>query len=104
MRWRSTVSDGFGKIARWKLPLSKLEFRTARLAGIKNQTADHMWRAPIGGTYKTKLYDDIPILAIVTDMFSTDETESKQEGRENYNEPTEQEFNLLVPEKYVPAN
>lgn len=52
---------------------------------------------PTGGTGKKKLDDDIPMLAITTNMANTDENEQEKEGLESYEQPTEQEFNPHLP-------
>lgn len=63
-----------------------------------------MLRLPTGGTKKTKLDDEILVLIIPTNMFDRNETEQKQEAREKYDEPTEQEFIPYLPELYALAD
>lgn len=62
-------------------------------AGIKRQAADAMSRVSTCRTDRTKLDDGIPVRIMTTDMLNTDNTEQEQEAPENYEKPTEQEFN-----------
>lgn len=67
----------------------EFEFDLRYRGGTKKQAADAMSRLPTDGSEKTKLYDDILVLAITKNMARSDETERWQESCKNYEEPTE---------------
>lgn len=49
---------------------------------------------PPGGANKTKLSDNILMVIITTDTYSTNEIEQEKEAWENCQEPSAPEFNL----------
>lgn len=77
------MSDDYGKLAWWKIRLSEFEFEIVHRAGIKNKAADGISRRPTGGIDKKKRDEKIPVLAITTNMSTTDKTEKEQEAWNN---------------------
>lgn len=61
-----SYSSSSGRIARWRLRLSKCDFDVVHHAGIKHQPADALSRLPISGADTTTLEDDLLLLEIET--------------------------------------
>ena len=56
------MADATGKLARWQLRLSELEFDVVHRAVIKHQAADALSRLETSGADDSSLQDEIPVL------------------------------------------
>lgn len=84
--------------------MSEIELCIVSQTGIKNQATEAVLRLTTGGSDKTKLNEDIPVLEITTNTLSNNETEQEQEARENYKKPTEPDFKSYRPKLHALAN
>lgn len=57
-----THDGSSGKLVRWRLCLSKLDFDAVHRAGIKNQAADTLPRLAINGKDGGRLDEDFPVV------------------------------------------
>lgn len=64
LRWILNMADATGKLARWRLRLSKYEFDVVHRAGIKHQSADALSRLTTSGNDDTTLDDGIPVMIL----------------------------------------
>lgn len=64
------MSDATGKLVRWRLRLSELEFDVLHRARIKHHAADALFRLSTTGTDETKLDDELLVRLFET-VFET---------------------------------
>lgn len=59
-----TMTDQTGKLARWRLQLSELDYQNFHQANVKHKAADALSRLPTNGMDKSPLEDHVPVLTI----------------------------------------
>lgn len=60
-KWMGNLSDAFGRLARWRTRLFKLDLDIVHRAGIKLEAADVLSRIRAISVKATHLHDDFPI-------------------------------------------
>lgn len=64
LKWILNKTDSTGRLARWRLQLSKFAFDVNHRAGVRHQAADALFCLQATGEVDTPLEDDLPLLGI----------------------------------------
>lgn len=83
LKWLIEESDSSGKLARWRLRFSELDFSIVYRSGIKHQEVDALSRLPTNRTDKTPLDDIVSVLVLANEIFAQERKQSKQDADEN---------------------
>lgn len=71
LKWICNLTDGTGKLARWRISLSEVEFHVVHRAGIANKDADALTQLETGGMSTTKL--DVDFSEMLVSKSTTEE-------------------------------
>lgn len=63
--WILNMADATGKLERWRLRLSEMQFDVYHGYGIKNQAVDSLSRLQTTNMESIKIEDDIPVFLII---------------------------------------
>lgn len=72
LKWLLTSANSSGKLARWRLPLLRIDLEVAYRACVKQQALDSLSGLKAEGSDKTDLDEKLPLLII-------DENEGQQD-------------------------
>lgn len=76
-KWLLTTSNAFGKLARWPIRLSELEFDIAHRADIKHTAVDSLSRLPTNGADAEVLDNEFIDLTLRFGQFTNDKADKE---------------------------